>query len=333
LAGTNLLSVHTIEFDEPDVVVSEILATADDHIDLKIDVRNAAPPGTCTITVTSAGGTDSIDFTIKARPLPVVISVTPDVYRQGTDLDGIVVTGTNIVAQSISLGDSDWTIGNLALISDSEVHFDLSIDDTGAPGPRDLIVSTLSGDSAPYSVTVDPLEAPDVVDIDPPSCQQGRWEDVTITGNFLLTPLDVTVSGAGVTVNSFESPSDTQIDAQIEFDETAPLGNRVVTVTTAGGSDDITFAVTARVPPTLTSVDPDFASAGTVQILILGSDVANFKSLNFSGTGITIKSIDQKANNGVQATLLIAATAPPGDQNLTVTNHGGVSNPLVFTVV
>jgi hypothetical protein len=335
LKGTNLQSVHTIGFSSAGVDFTEVRTIGDGQIDLKIEVKDVAVPGPCTITVTSAGGSATVVFMVKARPLPTVTSVSDSDYLQGVSYTGIIVTGTYLrLTQSASISGGGLTLNSVVVDSDTQITLGLTVADTAAIGDRDLIVTTRSGDSAPYILTVDQPDPPDLLDIDPDSHPQGFVVTVRLTGTDLLTTRDVDVSGSGVTVNSFNGLSDTEVEAELELDETAIPGDRDVTVTTLGGSHSITFEVEACPAPTLASVTPDSGNRGTsVQVTVDGSDVLQFKGLDISGGGVTVDSIDDVDDDTVVATLDIDGSAAPGNRDLTVTNHGGTSAPLVFKVV
>jgi hypothetical protein len=333
LRGADLRPVYDIQTSLPEVVILEMKNIADDQINLKIDVANDTPVGTCTFTVTSAGGSDDIDFTVNARPLPDIISVIPASYRQGTVVSGIVITGTDLTAQSLTVSGADVTFSSIVVDSDTQITIELTIDITAATGPRDLVVNTLSGDSLPYTIDIDPAEAPELLNINPTSLDQGLRVVATITGNYLLSPSGVTLDSDGI-IHDVQVISDNEIKVDIEFDETATVGDHVIEVTTAGGSDTITFEATPRSAPVIYGVAPDTAAQdSTVQITVDGFDIWNFKQLNVSGAGITVQSIDDATQNGkVIVTLTIDATAPVGDRDLTVTNHAGESNAIRFTV-
>lgn len=335
LKGANLQSVYQITFSPTDVSIVQVKAIADGQIDLKIDVQSITAPGPCTITVTSAGGSASIIFMVKPRPMPTVLSVTPHDYRQATANSGVIVTGTNLLlTQSVGVSGGDVTISSVVVNTDDQLTIDLAVNDTGTPGNRHLVVNTLSGYSAPYTVTVSAPDPPDVQDINPDSYYQGFEVTVHLTGTNFFTTQDVTISGSGVTVLNVGNVTDTEMDVELEIDETATPGARDVTVITLGGSDDITFKVEAQPAPKLASVTPASGNRGTtIQVTVDGLDILQFKGLEVDGGGVTVDSIDDYDDDTVEATLDIDANATPGDRNLTVTNHGGKSAPLVFKVV
>lgn len=105
------------------------------------------------------------------------------------------------------------------------------------PVVQDIIIETSHfsiygiGGSPPLLV-----ELPTITSITPDHGNQGETLDVVITGTNFAGATGVSF-GAGITVNSFNVDSSTQITANITIDADAPTGPRDVSVTTLGGTD------------------------------------------------------------------------------------------------
>jgi hypothetical protein len=284
--------------------------------------------------VKSAGGDASIVFNVKARALPTVTNVNPKYYRQATTPGGIIVTGTDLeLTQSVNVG-AGVTVTSYNADSDDQLTIDLSVDDAAVIGNRNLVVTTRSGDSAPYVVAVAAKAPPVLLNINPTSVVQG-WTAVklTVNGRRLLNPSNVIISGTGLPNQTFDDVSDEKIEVNFDVDEAAPPGNRAITVTTPGGSANITLAVIKRMPPFLKSVAPNVIFAGMpCQITIDANNVSNFKGLGIAGTGHTYV-LDHLDENTVVATVNFDVTAAKGIRQLVLFNHGGQSNPLTIKVM
>jgi len=334
LTGRNLLTCRSINYSSSGVFTDGKPAYFDDHIDLKIWLNDTAVIGPCTITVKTAGGSATGVFTVKDRTLPIVDSVTPAVYDHGRRYYGVVVTGTNLnLAQDLTLGDG-VVLSSKAIVSSTEIRMDVEVGRDAAVGPRDLIVIPRSGTRAPVAVTITTPSIPSLYRASPDNLDQGLSSTRVLYGNHLLTTNKVTVSGAGVSVGSFSNVTASGLEVVLGADEAAIPGVRDITVTTLGGvSNSVPFTVNQRPAPTLARVTPNYGAAGeTVQVKIQGQDLWSHKDLKISGGGITVDSIDKDENRELVATLTIDPGASLGDRNLTVTNHGGVSNALTFKV-
>jgi|GEM_PF-3202754 len=331
LIGTNLQSVHTFEYSEPDVATHELKSILDGEIVLQIYVPPTVPPGPFTITLTSAGGAATIDFLVKSRPVPTLISVTPDDLLQGLTYSA-TLSGTELsLVQNVNITGAGLVITNPKFVDDNTLTLDLKVEDAAAVGSRDVTVTTMSGTTGPVPVNISKPDPPDLLAIIPDRWIQGFLYPVEISGMDLLTLRNLGISGAGAAIK-ITSVTDSLIKLEVNLHAAATPGTRTITVTTVGGSETIDLEVEARIPPTLHSVTPDAGGRGTsVPITVNAAEVWILKRLDVSGGGITV-GITSHTNDEVVATLTIGPGATPGDRALSVTNHGGKSNALKFTV-
>lgn len=88
---------------------------------------------------------------------------------------------------------------------------------------------------------------------------------------------------------------------------------------------------TAR--PALTSIAPSSGAQGTsVPVTLTGMNFAPVSAVNLSGTGIIVNNLTVVSRTSITATFVIAANAPIGAQNVTVTSSGKTSGSQTFTV-
>lgn len=87
--------------------------------------------------------------------------------------------------------------------------------------------------------------------------------------------------------------------------------------------------------PVLTSINPTVGARGTtVQVTINGSLFLGVNPrVNVSGDGITVQNVVVVDRTTLTADFVIDAAATLGDRQVTITNAGGTSNALTFTVV
>ncbi len=98
----------------------------------------------------------------------------------------------------------------------------------------------------------------------------------------------------------------------------------------------ICFAAGTPPPPTspqITSINPSNGVQGSSTTLVIqGTNLSGATAVTFtSSTGITISNVQSTATQ-VTAQLAIAADAPTGTRQVTVTTSAGTSNALTFTV-
>ena len=175
--------------------------------------------------------------------------------------------------------------------------------------------------------------APTLTSIAPNQGTRGTTVAVTLTGtNFVVGATTVTVSGAGVTVNTVVVAARTSLTANFVLDPAAATGARTVTVTTAGGTSGAqTFTVNLPAPgaPTLTSVAPAQGIQGTtVAVTLTGTNfVVGATTVAVSGAGVTVNTVVVGSTTSLTANFVLDATAAPGGRTVTVTTAAGTSGP------
>jgi hypothetical protein len=178
--------------------------------------------------------------------------------------------------------------------------------------------------------------APTLTAITPTAGVQGATVAVTLTGTNFTAGSTINISGGGV--GQFGPQySPTSITTNFIIAGNATLGDRTVTVTTAGGvTAPVTFTIVAKPPaPTLTSITPNTGFRGnTVAVVTLAG--TNFSAaglaVNVSGTGVTVTNVTYVSATQVTASFVIAPNASTSNRNVTVTTAGGTSGSRTFTV-
>jgi hypothetical protein len=171
--------------------------------------------------------------------------------------------------------------------------------------------------------------------ITPNSGVQGTTVAVTLTGTNFTAGSNVVISGTGITqFGATFSP--TSITTNFVIAGTATVGDRTVTVATAGGiTAPVTFTVVAKPPvPTLTSIVPNTGTRGnTVTVSLNGTNFsAAGLAVTVSGTGVTATNVNYVSPTQVTASFVVAPNANLGGRNVRVTTAGGTSGPQTFTV-
>jgi hypothetical protein len=165
---------------------------------------------------------------------------------------------------------------------------------------------------------------------------QGTMVIETLTGtNFIAGATTVNVpAGGGIAVSGTMVTSSTTLTATFTVAANATLGGQNVSVTTAGGTTtNKTFTVMA--PATLASINPTSGDeAASVPVTLMGANFVSPANISFNGgTGITATNVTVVAGGGsITATFMIAANAPLGVQNISVTSLGVTTATVGFTV-
>jgi hypothetical protein len=154
---------------------------------------------------------------------------------------------------------------------------------------------------------------------------------VSLSGSNFVPGAAVTTP-AGITVSNVAVVSASQITATFTIAVNAPLGAGNVTVTTSGGASGAVAFTINPPPPSLGSVTPPSGAVGTsVGVTLTGANFLSGAVVN-TGTGVNASNIVVVSATQINATLTIAANAPFGPGNITVTTSGGTSGAVTFTV-
>ncbi|NDQ58486.1 MAG: hypothetical protein GZ088_15580 [Acidipila sp.] len=174
------------------------------------------------------------------------------------------------------------------------------------------------------------LLPPTVSSINPPTGIQGQTISmVTLTGTNLS---GATISAPnGITVSNVVT-TPTTVTATFVIAQNAPAMSQFITVTTSGGTTSVGFTVQFPPQPLLFTINPSSGGQGqtinTVSLTGSGLTGATINPL----TGIAVSNVVVVSDTQVTATFTVAANAPLGAQNLTVTTPGGTSTGLIFSV-
>ena len=186
--------------------------------------------------------------------------------------------------------------------------------------------------SSPTRPTSQP---PQLTAVTPASGDRGATLTVTVTGsNFgSSAATTLTLSGTGIIVGNVAIPDATTATASLTIAPDAPLGPRILTITTAAGtSSSINFTVTAAVP-TLSSISPSSAPSGGVVVATLtGSGFVSDATVAVSGAGVNISDVNVASSTSMTARFAVDAAADLSARSVTVTTSGGTTSGQTFTV-
>jgi hypothetical protein len=166
---------------------------------------------------------------------------------------------------------------------------------------------------------------PEVSAVLPNQGNQGQTLGVTISGSHLDTATSVSF-GAGVTVNSFQADSSSQITANITINGAAPAGPRDVSVSNPFGTDTLesAFAIPSA---SIASVGPSTGKQGqSLDVAILGENLGRTTSVAF-GDGIAVNSFTVQSPDRVSASISISDSASIGARDVVVNTDDG--NPIL----
>jgi len=297
--------------------------------------------------VDAAGASDTGSISVTVVPVPVILTVTPNIGQQGETLASVAVVGqgTNFVnGTTVANFGAGITVNSTTVTDATHATVSISISLGIVSGARTVTMTTGS-EVAPLvnGFTVVPAGTPILQTVTPNSGQQGQTlTSVALVGvstNF-VNGTTVANFGAGITVNSTTVTDATHATMSISIALGIASGPRTVTMTTGNEVASLVngFTVVAAGTPILQTVTPNsgqqgqtltsVAVVGVSTKFVNGATVANF------GAGITVNSTTVSDGQHATVSISIAANAVAGARTVTLTTGNEVDSLTNgFTVV
>jgi hypothetical protein len=196
------------------------------------------------LTVTTAGGTASVPFSVLAAPAPLLTGVDPAGARPGQTLP-VTLTGAYLYSVYAVTSPNPGVTATIVAASPDGTTLSLSVAIAAdAPRGETSLVALGAGGSAGIALVVD--NPPVVTAVAPAQGYLGQTLNVNLTGTALVSAQAIVSSNPGIT-GSVLSATDTTVEAQISIAAVAPTGPTDLGVSTAIGEASAAFTVT--LPP------------------------------------------------------------------------------------
>ena len=274
---------------------------------LVVLVALEAQAGLGQVVVTTLGGSDAAEVTVLAPPK--IVSLDPSVASLGKKLS---VLGK-------SLGGASITIGGVAqaVTSADPSLVVLTVNDTTPLGFQTLVATTAGGtDSIQVKVVLTPL----IVSVTPAPLSVAQAFTVTGKG---FAPGATTVTIGGVTQSGATS---TAVQIQGTVAAGTPLGERVLTVTTADGSDSA--KVTVIEGPSIDTALPDPVEVGK-SLTVTGKHLAAFTKTTLGGV---VQNVFSVVTDTKLVFKVVAGTPLGSAQPLIITTPTGTATAVVGVI-
>jgi streptogramin lyase len=286
-----------------------------------------------TLVVTDASGATApgtFALTINPAPPPAITGLKPSSGAQGTSVP-VTISGTSFLpGATVQVSNPGVTVGNVVVVSASQIAATFSIAPGAALGPANVLVTTSSGPSAPAVFTVIP-PPPVLTSISPSSGAPGTSVPVTLTGTSFVTGATIAIGATGITASNVTVVGANQITATFTIAANAAAGPASVTVITSGGtSGTVTFTVVSLL---LTSISPAAGVPATsVPVTLVGAGFAQGAQIVAGSSSVAVSNVAVVGTTKITATFTISATATPGPVSIVVVSAGVTSAPVTFTI-
>jgi hypothetical protein len=339
--GTGLAGATAAVVGSPGLTAT-VQNAADDEVSLQLQIDAAAVPGERIITLTTAAGSVSVNFTVNPAGGPIVAGVSPTpILTQGFPLD-LVITGENLAgldATNLSVTGAGITVTGATASVDGlqlDVSLDVAIDAT--LGTQALIISSELG-GAVLQLSVQ-RPAPTITGVLPGAGEVGTAVPLTLTGANLTGAALVITSGegnqGGITISDVLTPDDSTLTATLTIDgalapETEP---RLLILTTESGQTTAEFFVVAPTVPSLTQIHPGAGEPGaTVDVELKGLNLTGAVVSTLSAA-LTLQNVVVVDDETITLQVVVDAGATPDDTDHLLTATVGVdSSSIAFRVI
>ena len=291
-------------------------------------VPAGATTGPVVVTVNSAPSNNDQIFTV--IPGATLLYLSPDNGNRGETLNiKIVGSNTNFDGSTTVDFGAGITVNYLNVIDATHAVANITINVAAALGARTVTVTT-GAEIVTGTFTVNPVGTPMVLFIVPDNGNQGETLNVKIVGSntsFTGSPA-VSFTNPGITVNSSQAISATEVVANISIAGGAAVGECDVTV--AGMTLNNGFTVNPAGTAMILYAVPDNGDQGTtaLNVHIFGSNT-NFTagpSVVFTGTGITVNYATTISPTEIVANINIAAGAAIGYRSIIINGNLALVN-------
>ena len=299
---------------------------------VNISIPNSTPTGAYNVTLTTGGEVATIlgGFTV-TNGTPTISVVSPPTGNQGEVNLNVNLTGlfTNFVnGTSVANFGAGIMVNSTTVSNSTSAVANITISGTAALGSRNVTVTTgaeVASITGGFTVLAG---IPALTSALPTTGQAGTTLNVVIDGQFTTFQQGFSsVSfGSGITVNVVTVNSTTQLTANITVASNASVGNRTISVTTSGQTQNLNngFAVTPGTP-VITEINPNIGTPGaSVTVTIYGQYTSwvNGTTTASFGPGISVGGAADGVSGPVTVTNATTLTA-----NLVI-NSGAALGPV-----
>ena len=334
LTGTNfIVGLTTVKSTANGISVSNVNVASATQLTATFAIVATAVKTNSSISVTTPNGTSGgINFDIYHPP--TLSSIAQNNGVAGTAVN-VTLTGTFFRTPiTVGLSGTGITVSNTVVQSATQITATFTIAANASVGPQNVTVNNPGGTSNAVTFTVN--KAPAITSANTATFVVGTPGMFSLTATGFPTP-SLSESGplpSGVTF--VDNHNGTGTLSGTPAAGTAGVYSISFTAANGVGSNAVqSFTLTvnaATQSPVLNNISPTSGQAGKVvtPVTLSGSNLtgATINPLN----GIAISNVVATASQ-VTATFTIAANAPLGAQNVSVTTGSGTSNAVSFTVL
>lgn len=338
--GSALSGAVASVFGAPGLAVT-VQAATDTSVSLQLTIDAAAAPGERIVSLTTAGGTVALAFTVNASGGPIVTGVSPTMTAtRGFALD-LTFTGQNlagILPANVTVSGAGVTVSDAAAAGDgTSLDVTLAVAADADLGTHALAITTPAGGAVLLLYVQRP--APTITAVSPGAGEVGAAVPLTVHGANLTGAALVVTGGSngqgGILVTDVATSDDSTLTATLTVSgslspESEP---RLLILTTESGQATAEFFVVAVGVPSLTNLRPGAAEPGeTVAVTLRGLNLTG-ATLSTTSPSITLQNPVVVDDETITLDVVVGGAAAAGTDHPIVATVGAQSDSLSFRVV
>jgi PKD repeat protein len=275
ITGTNFDLAIAVDFGEG-ITVNSFTIGNQTQITANISIAATATAASRNVLVTNPGGNGTLNeaFTVTIPGPPIVTGLSPNHGGLGETLN-VAISGTSFHEASAVIFRSGLgvTVNSFTIDSQTQITANIAIASTATIGPRDVSVTTPRGTGTLTGTF-------EVTGVSPSSGSHGNTLSVVIT-SINLSGATAVSFGEGITINSFNVNSETEMTASITIDMTAAPGPRDIMITHSDDTETVVGTFTVM-PPTCTASFAANRTTGTGAITVQFTDSSTGEITNWA---------------------------------------------------
>lgn len=304
---------------------------------------DAKAPGISMIQATSVGSlfTDSVTYLVLGDA-PQITDVTPDTVFQGATGVTLTITGSNLGGgtPTVSFSGSGITVDSGPTVNPAGTQATVTVSVSGAAafGGRNLVYTTLNGQTTAVAAVSVVGSAPTLVSVSPSNITipgaGNNPQTVTLTGTGFVAGDTFSVqTHTGVSVSGVSVSNATTMTGTVTVAAGTQIARLDVTVTQAAqnGGASVTLRSALKIgpaDPVVTALEPGFFLLGTQngKGRIVGSNFQSGMTHSIeTATGVTVTNLSRSSSTLITFDISVTPDATPTTLDVTLTNPGDIA--------
>jgi len=271
ITGSGFQEGFSLSFGEAGFVVNRMTYLNTEKIEVNLDVPATVSPGNYSVYIVNPDSSSaSLTNYITVEEGPTLFDVVPNLLIQGVQKQ-LTLKGLNFDSDIIVvISGTGINITNTKYVDENTLTVDITVDNDATEGFRSVSIITSDGVSVKRDEAINVVPPLEVDNLSKSVFSQGDEEWVSIRGKGFLEGAKVTLTGDGVSIDTYTFISSQEIKVKIKVELDSDVGSYDLVVTNPDGSSYMFSAG-------ITVEELDFSEASYVYPSPVKKGVSNFR--------------------------------------------------------